>query len=179
MFLSGLAVRLRVGQVSFASVVFLFTLASQARAATCESLAKLKLPNTTITLARAETSGTFTPVDNVATSKQFARLPPFCRVAATVSPTPDSEIKFEVWMPVSDWNHRFMAVGNGAWSGAIWYRPMASALRDGYATASTDTGHEGSPVDASFALGHPEKLIDFGYRAVHETTLKAKAIIAA
>jgi feruloyl esterase len=179
MFLSCLAVRLRVGRVLFASVVFLLTLGSQARATTCESLAKLELPNTTITLARAETSGTFTPVDNVATGKQFTRLPPFCRVAATVSPTPDSVIKFEVWMPVSDWNHRFMAVGNGAWSGAIWYRPMAGALREGYATASTDTGHEGSPVDASFALGHPEKLIDFGYRAVHETTLKAKAIIAA
>ena len=54
---------------------------------------------------------------------------------------------------------------------------MAAAMRKGYATATTDTGHEGG--SASFALGHPEKLIDFAYRSEHEMTVKAKAIIAA
>ena len=87
-------------------------------------------------------------------------LPPFCRVAATLKPTADSDIKIEVWLPASDWNGKFQAVGNGAWSGAIAYPAMATALRRGYATASTDTGHAGG--SASFALGHPEKLIDFG-----------------
>jgi feruloyl esterase len=106
-------------------------------------------------------------------------LPVFCRVVGEVKPTKDSDIKFEVWMPTSDWNGKFMGVGNGGWSGEIWYPFMGVALRRGYATASTDTGHEGSGEDASFALGHPEKVIDFGYRAVHEMTVKAKAIIAA
>jgi feruloyl esterase len=82
-------------------------------------------------------------------------------------------------MPASEWNGKFVGVGNGGWSGEIWYPFMGTALRGNYATASTDTGHEGSFKDASFALGHPEKVVDFGYRAVHEMTVKAKAIIAA
>ena len=82
-------------------------------------------------------------------------------------------------MPVSGWNGNFMAVGNGGWSGAITYGAMAEMLSRGYATASTNTGHDGSSGDASFAMGHPEKLVDLGYRSVHELTLKAKAIVAA
>ena len=104
-------------------------------------------------------------------------LPAFCRVAATLKPTSDSDIKIEVWMPASGWNGKFQAVGNGAFSGAIAYPAMATALARGYATGSTDTGHDGG--SASFALGHPEKVIDFGWRAVHEMTVAAKAIIAA
>jgi tannase/feruloyl esterase len=149
-------------------------------AATCESLAALALPDTTITLAKSEPAGTFTP------SKPFPlpappldNLPAFCRVAGEIKPTEDSDIKFEVWMPAANWNGKFMGIGNGGWSGEIWYPFMGVALRRGYATASTDTGHEGDGGDASFALGHPEKVIDFGYRAVHEMTVKAKAIIAA
>jgi feruloyl esterase len=148
-------------------------------AATCESLAALTLPDTTITLAKSEPAGTFTP------SKPFPlpappldNLPAFCRVGGEIKPTKDSDIKFEVWMPVADWNGKFMGIGNGGWSGEIWYPFMGVALRRGYATASTDTGHEGSGGDASFALGHPEKLIDSGYRAVHEMTVKAKAVVA-
>ncbi len=109
----------------------------------------------------------------------LSSLPAFCRVTGEIRPTKDSNIKFEVWMPASGWNHKLMGIGNGGWSGNIWYGDMSDALQRGYATASTDTGHEGSPVDASFALGHPEKLIDFGYRAFHETTVKAKAILSA
>ena len=72
-----------------------------------------------------------------------------------------------------------MAVGNGGFSGAIFYFAMAEPLMRGYAVVSTDTGHEGGLADASFAVGHPEKLVDFAWRAVHETTLKSKAIVAA
>ncbi len=72
-----------------------------------------------------------------------------------------------------------MEVGNGGFSGAPSVRFMAAAVRNGYATASTDTGHHGDGADGSFALGHPEKVIDFGYRSEHETAVKAKAIIAA
>jgi feruloyl esterase len=107
----------------------------------------------------------------------FKALPAFCRVAAALAPSRDSDIKVEVWLPASAWNGKFQAVGNGGWSGAIVYPSLARALARGYATASTDTGHSGG--SGSFALGHPEKLVDFGYRAVHEMTVKAKAIIAA
>jgi feruloyl esterase len=63
--------------------------------------------------------------------------------------------------------------------GSISYHGMAEGLSRRYATASTDTGHEGSDEDGSFTLGHPEKVVDFGYRAVHEMTLRSKAIVAA
>lgn len=151
-----------------------------ARATTCESLASLNLPDTTITLAKAEPAGTFTPPKPMdLPGPPLDNLPTFCRVAGEIKPTKDSDIRFEVWMPVSGWNGKFMGIGNGGWSGEIWYTFMGTALRRGYAAASTDTGHEGSADDASFALGHPEKVVDFGYRAVHEMTVKAKAIIGA
>jgi len=106
----------------------------------------------------------------------YAMLPAFCRVVATLTPSPDSDIKIEVWLPDSSaWNGKFQAVGNGGWAGTIAYPAMATALAAGYATTSTDTGHVGNT--ASFALGHPEKVIDIGYRAVHEMTVQAKAII--
>jgi feruloyl esterase len=150
-----------------------------AHAATCEILRHLVLPDTTITLAKSETAETYKPGEIEAPGPPLTNLPPFCRVAAEIRPTPDSQIRFEVWMPATGWNGKFMGVGNGGWSGEIWYPFMGAALRDNYATASTDTGHEGSFKDASFALGHPEKVVDFGYRAVHEMTVKAKAIITA
>jgi hypothetical protein len=109
----------------------------------------------------------------------FKSLPTFCRIAATLKPTSDSDIKIEIWIPVSGLNGKFIAVGNGGWAGAISYADMGVALARGYAVASTNTGHDGTFDDASFASGHPEKLIDFGYRAVHEMTAKAKAIITA
>ena len=104
-------------------------------------------------------------------------LPAHCRVNAILRPSPDSEIEMELWMPAEDWNGKFEAVGNGGWAGVISYAAMASALREGYATASTDTGHKGG--NALFAIGHPEKLVDFAYRAVHEMTLKSKALVSA
>jgi feruloyl esterase len=104
-------------------------------------------------------------------------LPAFCRVAATLTPTNDSEIKIEVWLPDSAiWNGKFEAVGNGGLAGTIAYPAMAAALASGYATTSTDTGHSGN--NGAFMLGHPEKVIDFGYRAVHEMTVQAKAVIS-
>ena len=101
----------------------------------------------------------------------------FCRVAATLTPSSDSDIKVEIWMPAANWNGKFQAVGNGAFNGTIAYPAMMTALGRGYATASTDTGHVGG--GASFAVGHPEKVIDFGWRAVHEMAVISKQIIAA
>ena len=148
----------------------------------CESLPSLMLPDATITLARTVDAGAFalpTPVDGAApaVARNVRVLPAFCRVAATLKPSSDSDIKIELWLPTANWNGKFQAVGNGAWNGTIAYPAMMTALGRGYATSSTDTGHTGG--NASFALGHPEKVIDFGYRAVHEMTVTSKAIIAA
>jgi feruloyl esterase len=140
-----------------------------AMAAPCESLSSLKLTNTTITAAES--------VAAAAGARGGAAVPAHCRVRATIRPTSDSEIKIEVWMPATGWNGKFQGVGNGAWQGSIGTAALTTALQRGYATASTDTGHEGG--SANFALVHPEKLIDFGHRAVHEMTEKGKAITAA
>jgi feruloyl esterase len=145
--------------------------------ASCGALSTLALPNATVTLAQTVEAGSFTPSAAGEASQAFRALPAFCRVTATLKPTRDSDIKIEVWMPASGWNGKFQAVGNGAFSGAIAYPAMTTALARGYATSSTDTGHVGG--SASFALGHPEKTIDFGWRAVHEMTAASKKIIAA
>jgi len=153
-------------------VMFVFAVIP-AMAAPCESLSTLKLPDTTITSATSVPAGP-APGGRGAAA---ATLPAYCRVQATIKPTSDSEIKVEVWMPATGWNGKFQGVGNGAWQGSITTQALATGLQRGYATASTDTGHEGG--SASFAMGHPEKLIDYGYRAVHEMTVKGKAITAA
>jgi feruloyl esterase len=138
----------------------------------CERLRALTLPNVRITQAETIAAGALSPIGR----QTFADLPALCRVTAALTPTSDSDIAVEVWMP-QRWNERFQAVGNGAWSGSIAYPAMADALRRGYAAASTDTGHTGN--SASFALGHPEKLIDFAWRSEHEMTVAAKAIAGA
>ena len=170
--------------LSFSLLMVLFTFESHP--ATCEGLLALSLPNTTITLAQPVAAGAFSVTVTGPAAAQadvtFKQLPAFCRVAATLRPSSDSDIKIEVWMPLANWNNKFQAVGNGGYAGSITYtsggaidRGMAEALMRGYATASTDTGHTGNTA-APF-LGHPEKLIDFGYRAVHEMTAAARAII--
>jgi feruloyl esterase len=147
-------------------------------AAQCASLAEQKLPDTTITAAQAITTGSFTPPGS---TNPIANLPPFCRVAGLIAPTSESEIRFEVWLPLENWNGKFAGVGNGGWAGAISFGGLAEQLRRGYATASTNTGHEaaGGVNAARFALEKPEQLIDFAYRSHHETALKAKAVTEA
>ncbi len=165
-------------------------------AAPCASLTALKLSTTTITAAQVVEAGSFRvpglrpaalPADEL---RAFERLPAFCRVQGIIAPSSDSHIEFEVWMPLSGWNGRYLGVGNGALAGSITYGApgvitsndptLQSALMDGYATSSTDTGHEAASLnDGKWALGHREKIIDYGYRAVHETAERAKAIIGA
>jgi feruloyl esterase len=147
-------------------------------------LKSLSLPDATITAAQLVPAGPFTPPGAptpVALSAP-SMLPAYCRVNAVLRPSSDSSIEMEVWLPAADWNGKFQAVGNGGWAGTISnlsYQNMTVALEEHYATASNDTGHKGNIGDASFALGHPEKLVDFAYRAVHEMTVKSKSIIAA
>ena len=145
----------------------------------CQALQSLALPNMTVTLAGSVPARSFVPPGSRVASEAgaFELLPSFCRVAATLTPSADSDIRIEVWLPEEGWNGKFQAVGNGGWAGAIQYAGLAEALQRGYATASTDTGHTGG--SGVFAFGHPEKLVDFAYRAVHEMTVQAKSIIEA
>src|SRR5436309_2712671 len=161
-------------------------LAPAVRAATptCESLAPLTLAKGKVMSAETVAAGAFTPPANLAPwlggdPSAYKKLPAFCRVLAVARPSADSEIKIEVWMPASGWNGRFRGQGNGGFAGEIDYGSLAAAVGDGYASAGTDTGHSASGIDARWALGHPEKVIDFGYRAIHEMTQTAKAMILA
>ena len=177
-----------------------------AAATPCESLKAIALPSTTITVAELVQAGPFTPPAaggppggpvagrgqgpapagpgaggrggrGGAPAAAQVVLPAHCRIAAVLKPSPDSEIEMEAWLPVENWNGKFQAVGNGGWAGVISFPAMAAALQEGYATASTDTGHKGG--NALFAIGHPEKLVDFAHRAVHEMTVQSKALISA
>jgi feruloyl esterase len=149
-----------------------------APAPVCESLAAVRLPKTTITAAQPVIGGSFTPPGS---TNPITNLPSFCRVAGVIKPSTDSNILFEIWLPLEKWNGKFAGVGNGGWAGTISFGPLAAQLRRGYAAASTNTGHVAAPGQdmAKFAFEHPEQLIDFAYRAHHETTLKAKAITQA
>jgi feruloyl esterase len=154
-------------------------LADSNNAGACEALKSLTLPHTTITSAQPVPAGPFTPAAAPGAGGPPAAptiLPAHCRVKATLEPSADSSIEIEVWLP-QNWNGKFEAVGGGGWAGVISYPALSLALQEGYATASTDTGHKGG--NALFAIGHPEKLTDFAYRAVHEMTVQAKAIVNA
>ncbi|MEA3138004.1 MAG: feruloyl esterase [Gammaproteobacteria bacterium] len=140
----------------------------------CESLQKLASPTVSIIEAVAVETDTFTPTGS---SDALSHLPRFCRVSVQLRPTADSDIGAEIWLPASGWNGKFLAVGNGGWGGSINYDDMADALRRGYATSGTDDGHTGR--GAGFIAGHPEKFVDFAYRAEREMTLEAKRLIKA
>ena len=143
------------------------------RAAVCEDLSRTALPNTEITVAQTVSAGSFTPPYGAPLDK----LPAFCRVAGVIKPTSDSYIRFEAWLPASGWNGKFLGMGNGGFAGSIDYNGLGRTLKRGFATAATDTGHEAEAQDASWAFKHPEKVADFGYRALHETVLNAKQLI--
>ena len=149
-------------------------------AAACEDLAKFHAPNVTIATA--------TPVESLATLSgdfgQATLATPICRVNGFLTPTKDSHIGFEVWLPPANaWNHKYEAVGNGGLSGALNYRAMLPGFNRGYATMTTDLGHTNNPPkaveDATWALGHPEKVVDYAYRAEHLSTVVAKQLIEA
>jgi feruloyl esterase len=146
----------------------------------CESLKSVALADTTVTAAEMVPAGPLALAVPPGRGRGGPAAPPpmapaHCRVAAVLAPSSDSHIEVEFWLPAADWNGKFEAVGNGGFAGVISYAAMAAALREGYATASTDTGHKGG--SAVFAMGHPEKYVDFAWRSIHEMTVKAKALI--
>ena len=145
----------------------------------CEALSQLPMAGATLIAAESVPAGGFTPpaAPNATAAAVFKTLPAFCRVTARLTPTPDSDIRVEVWLPQSGWNRKMQAAGNGGLSGAIPYPALAAAVKAGYATAGTDGGHVGENAD--FVPGHPEKLVDWGYRAIHEMTVAAKTLVGA
>jgi feruloyl esterase len=151
----------------------------------CAELGAFKLERATITSATEVAAGVFKRPANPGGAPPPENAPPpqpipqHCRVTLVLKPTSDSNINVELWLPLQNWNGKFLAVGNGGWAGSIQgYDDMQEALRRGYATAGTDTGHTAAdgPV-GTFALGHPEKIVDFAYRALHDMTAKSKKLI--
>src|SRR5215510_2308154 len=166
---------------SLSSVVIVLGLLfpTSALAATCEQLTALTVRGGTVTSAQAVAPGAFTPPSGrtgggPGGANPFMKLGAFCRVALTLKPASGSDIKAEVWLPASGWNGKLEVVGNGGFAGTISYPAMANALAAGYATASTDTGHTG-PSTNTFV--NDDVLIDFAHRAIHETTVVAKATV--
>jgi Tannase and feruloyl esterase len=186
---------MRIRQLLFASLVLLAAIsfaaaqtsnvpvaAGQPPSGTCEKLAGMQIPNVAITSAKAFPTGTYTPEPsdsgNANLAAAYSKLPGFCRVMVKATPTADSNIVIEIWLPLEGWNGKFQGTGNGGFAGSYDIPELAAFMSKGYASAATDTGHTGSFIDASWALGHPEKVIDFGRRSIHEMTRVAKLLIA-
>jgi feruloyl esterase len=154
--------------------------AQQSSPVACTDLGSFAVVNTTITTAHMVAAGAFVrpvPAPFPGIEPDYSSLPAFCRVTGSIHPTSDSDIRFELWLPTdNEWNGRFMQTGNGGAAGSIVYNSLVEPLMRGYAVANTDTGHQGGGGDFSWAVGHPEKLVDYQYRAVHELTVVGKAI---
>ncbi|WAT17528.1 tannase/feruloyl esterase family alpha/beta hydrolase [Aurantiacibacter sp. MUD11] len=150
--------------------------------AACEDLAGFALENGSVTAAEVVPAGAFEQpgaggINPGIGAGAYGDVPAFCRVQVHLTPSDDSDIRSEVWLPLDGWNGKYVGIGNGIWAGSISYSQMAEPIRRGYATASTDTGHTGNGLTAEWAVGHPERLVDFGHRAVHVTTVAAKALV--
>ena len=131
----------------------------------CSALAHHELPHVRIAAAQLVSAQ--------------ADVPEFCRVQGEAQPTADSQIGFELWLPASGWNGRYYQLGNGGFAGTIHHPALAAELRRGNAVAATDTGHRANAFDASWALNHPEKIVDYGYRSLQETSRTAHELVRA
>jgi feruloyl esterase len=97
---------------------------------------------------------------------------PHCKVAGVIG----TETNFELLLPDA-WNGKFVMGGGGGFVGSVMNTSlMFGALQAGYATVGTDAGHQGHPLDASWAHNNLERLVSFGHQAVHRTAVTAKAL---
>jgi feruloyl esterase len=183
-----------VGLVALVSIA-----TTPAMASACTNLQSLLLEHTTITSATDNTTGAFVvPGSNPPST--LTGLPAFCRVTATLTPSSDSAIKIEVWLPETTWNGRFLGTGGGGFQGVITYTELASGIQAGFAATNSDLGtgvsgcsplycgsdgNMGNPLAIDFGdpaapttglFGHPERIKDFGYRAIHLMTVRGKEI---
>jgi hypothetical protein len=152
----------------------------------CTTLSGLKLDQVAIESAAIQPARVPVPGANLPSmtgapgaGPQVAGLPAFCRVTGSMHPTADSDIRFEVWMPQEGWDGRFNGANSGGLAGYINYNDLAAAIRAGQAVAGSDTGHNAAPGDGTWAKGHPEKVKDYGWRAVHLTAVVGKKLVAA
>lgn len=175
--------------LAIGSAAILLPVAAWAREAggnthSCENLAQLELTETKVISAQTVAAGAFQPPANLtpwlAGDPSFYKsVPSFCRVVVEATPSTDSDIKIEIWMPVSGWNGKFQGQGNGGFAGEIDFHHLGVSVQKGYASAGTNTGHSAGGTEAGWALGHPEKVKDFGYRGIHEMTRIAQAVVKA
>jgi feruloyl esterase len=163
-----------VGAFSFAAFGQTTTDGRQA----CADLSKLAVAQAEIVQAAVVEAGAL-DLHEDHPSAIYKYLPAFCRVVAIAEPSADSNIRIEVWLPLTRWNGKFFGVGNGGFAGSIGYTGLAGAVLTGAAGGGTDTGHTGGAGDAAWALGHPEKIVDFGWRGVHVMTELSKAVVHA
>jgi len=140
---------------------------------TCDQLKQIKLDHVQVDVAERHGEGSYTAPDG----PQLKDMSAFCRVHGTATPVAGSKIGFELWLPESEWNGKLEMFGNGGYSSKIAFASLGEQLKRGYSVVGTDTGHTGE--DPDFAIGHPEAIVDWGHRAVHETVVAAKSIIAA
>ncbi|MDQ3213664.1 MAG: tannase/feruloyl esterase family alpha/beta hydrolase [Acidobacteriota bacterium] len=146
---------------------------AQTASRSCEDLRAVALVDATVTGAEIQPAGTFTPPLGAA-----LQVPkPFCRVSLTAKPSPSSDIRIEVWLPLpSDWNGRFWGVGNSGYTGRVWYTRLAAHVDAGYVAVSSDGGHQSSGGDKSWARAQPEKVVDFLHRSAHLSAVHGKRI---
>lgn len=147
----------------------------------CASLAAIRIPDARVVSAASIVAGQFTPPPGAPSvpglALRMARMPAFCRVEAVATPTPDSKINIEIWLPMGNWNGRFLGTGNGGSAGSIAYAMgMIEGLKRGFAVANTDMG---TGPDINLLEQHPERWADFGHRSTHEMTRIAKAMVSA
>src|SRR5687768_8776727 len=135
----------------------------------CEKLTELTIPDVRIAAASITGPGVFEPSPSLT-------VPAMCRVVAIATPTPQSQINLEVWIPLNEhWNGKLLGTPNGGFSGSMPYAAMAAGAMRGYATVGTDTGHSGDQME--FGRNSPERIVDWAYRSVHVMTSTAKLIV--
>lgn len=152
-------------------------LTSGAHAADCRSLAG----NTFGNAQMVETNEVTAPITITSLEGRGVTVrASFCRARGVIKPSTDSHINIEVWLPPArTWNGKYQGMGNGGFAGTLSYAAMSRALESGYAVSSTDTGHTGRGNQSDWAVGHPEKVVDLGWRAIHETAVASTAVIEA
>jgi len=171
------------GSLVLAALMLAASAAAAVGEDSCGKLMGLAVSGAKITFAQTVEAGTFAGPRNPNSGRDltapYKNVPAFCRVVAQATPSPDSDIRIEIWLPSAGWNGKLQGIGNGGFAGLIDYMQLGVVVTKGYAATATTTGHEGSPLDAGWALGHPEKVIDFGHRGIHEMTRIAKEAVRA
>jgi hypothetical protein len=148
----------------------------------CEALKNLKLDHGEVVSAKWVEAGTIQVPLGLPPKPESVPVRRHCEIAVVARPTSDSVINFTLWMPPQeDWNGKYLQLGSGGWGGSIPISGLIEPIAQGYAVAATDDGHQNqdalSSVTPTWAPGHPEKVIDFGYRALHETATLSKTAL--